>query len=49
MKSTDKLEKLLGKHPRWNIFKEKLSCGCEYPVKKLDEGVKSLDLKENLN
>ena len=49
MNSTDKLEKLLGKHPRWNIFKEKLSCGCEYPVKKLDEGVKLLDLKENLN
>ena len=25
MKSTDKLENLLGKHPRWNILKEKLS------------------------
>ena len=37
MKSTDKLEKLLGKHPRWNILKEKLSCSCEYPVNILDE------------
>ena len=49
MKSTDKLEKLLGKHPRWNILKEKLSYGCEYPVKDLDEEVRLLDLKENLN
>ena len=36
MKSTEKLEKLLGKHPRWNILKEKLSRGCEYPVKSSD-------------
>ena len=49
MKSTEKLEKLLGKHPRWNILKEKLSYGCEYPVKDLDEEVRLLDLKENLN
>ena len=49
MKSTDKLENLLGKHPRWNILKEKLSRGCEYPVKNSDEEVRLLDLKENLN
>ena len=49
MKSTDKLEKLLEIHPRWNILKEKLSYGCEYPVKDLDEEVRLLDLKENLN
>ena len=30
-------------------MKEKLLRGCEYPVKNLDEEVRLLDLKENLN
>ena len=43
-KSVVDLEKLLSNHPRWKVLKEKLLHGCSYPIEKLDEKERLMDL-----
>lgn len=43
------LDNLLRKHPIWEILKDNISRGCEYPVKIKVEEVRLLDLRETLN
>ena len=44
-KSTDELEPLLRRHPRWNELKQKLSEGACFPVTEIDDKTRLLDLE----
>ena len=43
-KKISELELLLGKHPRWNEMKKRLSEGACFPIKAIDEETRQLDL-----
>ena len=45
-KSINHLEKLLHRHPRWNILREKLTKGVHFPLNHLSEDLRIQDLEE---